>query len=87
MKPGYMFQLHSRHQAYLQTLLQLYMLNRHVITHNEMDLVKIIFVRCTGRVMHRLDYIPCFVRPEVPTILRNKNVIIWNTKPLSIIDG
>jgi len=32
-------------------------------------------------------YIPSFVRPEVLKTVSNKNMILWNMKPLSIIDG
>jgi hypothetical protein len=31
IKPGYMFQLYSHHQAYLQSLVELYMLNAYVM--------------------------------------------------------
>jgi hypothetical protein len=31
IKPGYMFQLYSHHQAYLQSLVELYILNAYVM--------------------------------------------------------
>jgi hypothetical protein len=31
IKPGYMFQLYSHHQAYLQSLVELYMLNAYAM--------------------------------------------------------
>jgi hypothetical protein len=31
IKPGYMFQLYSHHQAYLQSLVELYVLNAYAV--------------------------------------------------------